>query len=154
MTGVHGKWYRVKNAQSHRRHFGFQGCWFKSNYWSFLNLDALAKLSPEIQRWRLGAVEGLGWVGMTAPILFAKGYKTLLLPSKPTSALSLARTSAHSTGLIAPLRLAFRLPSGSMPVPIFVGGCVVVVAGVGACVPFSRGNVGSVGRKAGKCLPH
>ncbi len=53
----------------------------RSNYTSFLRWEYLNGLTPEIKKWRLGAVEGLGWAGITAPILLAKGYKTLRIAS-------------------------------------------------------------------------
>jgi len=53
----------------------------KSNYTSMLNYLYLSSLSLEIPKWRLGMVEGLGWAGLTAPILLSKGYATLRIAS-------------------------------------------------------------------------
>ena len=49
-----------------------------------LNYQYLSALSPEIPKWRLGMVEGLGWAGLTAPILLSKGYATLRIASSHT----------------------------------------------------------------------
>ena len=53
----------------------------RSNYTSFLRWEYLSKLTPEIKKWRLGAVEGLGWAGITAPILLSKGFPSLHIAS-------------------------------------------------------------------------
>ena len=53
----------------------------KSNYSEFFNWQVVNRLSKEIDSWRLQTVEGLGWSGLTAPILLAKGCSTLYLPS-------------------------------------------------------------------------
>ena len=49
-----------------------------------LNYQYLSQLSKEIPKWRLGAVEGLGWAGLTAPILLSKGISTLHIASSHT----------------------------------------------------------------------
>ena len=49
-----------------------------------LNYKYLSSLSREITKWRLGAVEGLGWAGLTAPVLLSKGYDTLRIASSHT----------------------------------------------------------------------
>lgn len=53
----------------------------KSNYYDFLNLAVLNNLTSDIDSWRLGAIEGLGWAGLTAPILASKGCSLLYIPS-------------------------------------------------------------------------
>ena len=53
----------------------------KSNYSEFLNWKVLNRLSPDIHSWRINAVEGIGWAGLTAPILLTKGCAHLYLPS-------------------------------------------------------------------------
>ncbi len=53
----------------------------RSNFIHILNYSVLDKLSQEIDFWWTGAIEGLSYAGMVAPILISKGYTTLLLPS-------------------------------------------------------------------------
>lgn len=57
---------------------------FRSNYHDFLNWNVLNRASPEIKNWRIGAVEGMGWAGLVAPILFTKKYTELVLSSSYT----------------------------------------------------------------------
>lgn len=64
--------------------YGHQTAFIKSNYSAFLNWKYLSSLAPEISKWRLGAVEGLGWAGLTAPILLSKGYNVLRIASSHT----------------------------------------------------------------------
>ena len=66
------------------RQFGNQTAFIKSNYSSFLQWEYLNTITPEIPKWRLGAVEGLGWAGLTAPILLTKGYPVLRIASSHT----------------------------------------------------------------------
>ena len=56
----------------------------KSNYTEFLNRPYLDTLSPEIPRWRMYAIENVGWAGLTAPILYSKGYPILRIASSDT----------------------------------------------------------------------
>lgn len=51
------------------------------NFESFLNLNYLSQLSPDITNWRIGAHEGLGWVGIVYPLLVAKGHTRFYIPS-------------------------------------------------------------------------
>lgn len=53
----------------------------RSNYTAMLNYKYLSSLTREIPKWRLGAVEGIGWAGLTAPLLLSKGYATLAIAS-------------------------------------------------------------------------
>ncbi len=64
--------------------FGNESSIFRSNYTSMLKYLHLSTLSKEIPKWRLGTVEGLGWAGLTAPILLSKGYDTLRIASSHT----------------------------------------------------------------------
>ncbi len=52
-----------------------------SNFHEFFNWKELCTFSPEIEHWRLCMVEGLGWMGLAAPILATKGYRTFMLPA-------------------------------------------------------------------------
>ncbi len=60
---------------------GAQLTWLTSNYHAFLNRPYLASLSPEINDWRVDAIEDLGMWGMTAPILFTRGLPALYMAS-------------------------------------------------------------------------
>ncbi len=75
---------RCSKIKSFAQKIGCETTFFRSNYIYFLNIQKLNSLSPEIKKWRLGAVEGLGWAGLTAPILLAKGYATLRIASSHT----------------------------------------------------------------------
>ena len=57
--------------------YGHTNAFLKSNYYYFLDLKKLTKLSPEIVTWRTDTIEDIGWAGLIAPILLSKGIKTL-----------------------------------------------------------------------------
>lgn len=80
-----GMWkIRKSKIEECARQFGNEVSFLKSNYQAFLNWEYLSSLTPEIPKWRLGAVEGLGWAGLTAPILLTRGYQTLRIASSHT----------------------------------------------------------------------
>lgn len=60
---------------------GHSSTYITSNFHEFFNWKELCTFSPEIQHWRLCMVEGLGWMGLAAPILVTKGYRTFMLPA-------------------------------------------------------------------------
>ncbi len=75
-------WNKIQNenrifAQEH----GFDNTFLCSNYYHILKRSALHNLSPEISHWRTAAVEGLGWTGLTIPLLICKGYNHLRIAS-------------------------------------------------------------------------
>ncbi len=70
-----------KQVISFAHEYGHENAFIKSNYYSFLNLKTLTNLSPEIVTWRIDTIEDIGWIGLTAPILFAKGISTLHIAS-------------------------------------------------------------------------
>ncbi len=57
---------------------GHENTFIDSNYSDFLNKEVLYHYSPEIPLWRVCTVEGIGWAGLAAPVMAAKGYQTLL----------------------------------------------------------------------------
>ncbi len=61
--------------------YGHKNAFLTSNYYYFLNLKKLSKLSPEIRTWRIQTVEDIGWAGLIAPILMSKGISTLHIGS-------------------------------------------------------------------------
>lgn len=75
---------RKKKIISFAQQWGNDTSFIRSNYSSFLNWEYLSNLTPEILKWRLGAVEGLGWAGLTAPILLSKQYPILRIASSHT----------------------------------------------------------------------
>lgn len=75
---------RKKKIGAFADQFGNEASFIRSNYQSFLKWEYLSSLTPEIKKWRLGAVEGLGWAGLCAPILLNKGYTTLRIASSHT----------------------------------------------------------------------
>lgn len=64
-------------AEIHGHHTSF----ISSNFHEFFNWRTLCTLSPEITNWRICMIEGLGWMGLAAPILVTKGYNTFILPA-------------------------------------------------------------------------
>lgn len=75
---------RKKKITAFAHQFENEASFIRSNYQSFLKWEYLSSLTPEIKKWRLGAVEGLGWAGLCAPILLSKGYPTLRIASSHT----------------------------------------------------------------------
>ncbi len=75
---------RRKKTIKFAKKFYNEATFIKSNYSEFLHWEYLSTLSPEIPKWRLWAVEGIGWAGLTAPILIAKGYPALRIASSHT----------------------------------------------------------------------
>jgi hypothetical protein len=75
---------RKKRTEEFAQKYGNQASFIRSNYTEFLNWQYLSQLSPEISKWRLGAVEGLGWAGLTAPLLLTKKYPILRIASSHT----------------------------------------------------------------------
>lgn len=69
---------RVKEVAAQ---YGHANTFLKSNYAEFFNWPVLNSLSPEIESWRVAAVDGIGWSGLVAPIFFAKGCSELYIAS-------------------------------------------------------------------------
>lgn len=64
---------------------GHKNSFIRSNYSEFLNWDVLDnKISPEITSWRSDTTEGMGMMGLAAPIMFLKGYPLLVIASSQT----------------------------------------------------------------------
>jgi hypothetical protein len=61
--------------------YGQENTFIKSNYYYFLDLAKLKHLSPEILTWRINTIEDIGWAGLIAPVLLARGIKTLRIAS-------------------------------------------------------------------------
>lgn len=62
--------------------YGHDITYLRSNFWFFLNRAKIDHvISPEIVSWRMDAVEGLGWAGLVAPILYAKRLPKLRVAS-------------------------------------------------------------------------
>ena len=70
--------------QTYAKQFGYKHICIRSNYHGFIKFKELEKLSNEINCWRIEAIEGLGWAGMLAPVLRAKGISKLLIGSTYT----------------------------------------------------------------------
>jgi len=78
-------WHSLKNrCAAFAKKFGFANSFLSSNYHQLFNYEVLRELSPEIDNWRLGAVEGLGWIGLAVPLLVIKGYSKLRIASSIT----------------------------------------------------------------------
>jgi hypothetical protein len=69
---------RKRELQAFGKEHGHENTFIRSNYFWFLNRDALNRISPEINCWRIFTVEGIGWAGLVAPIMLLKGYPILL----------------------------------------------------------------------------
>ncbi len=75
-------WRTIKNRMiTFAEEYGHENTFIKSNYYSFLDLSKLSKLSPEIVTWRIDTIEDIGWAGLTAPILLTRGIPTLHIAS-------------------------------------------------------------------------
>lgn len=72
---------RKKTFIDHAAKFGHTNAFIRSNYVDFLNWDALEGSSPEVSSWRLDTTEGLGMMGLAAPILFSRGQTILRIAS-------------------------------------------------------------------------
>ncbi len=75
-------WHKIKKrivdfAQKN----GHTNAFIKSNYYYFLNLKKLNKLSKEIVTWRIDTIEDIGWAGIAAPLLLNHGISTLHIAS-------------------------------------------------------------------------
>ena len=71
-------WEKVKKRLTSFAHkYGHENAFLKSNYYYFLDLKKLSKLSPEIVWWRTDTIEDIGWAGLIAPILLSRGISTL-----------------------------------------------------------------------------
>ncbi|MBA3752182.1 hypothetical protein H0X06_05340 [Candidatus Dependentiae bacterium] len=78
-------WNIIKNKiATHAKNYGHTLTIIRSNYCEFLNTSVLNTLSSEILDWRIGAIEDIGWAGLTAPLLFVKGYPMLGIASSIT----------------------------------------------------------------------
>ncbi|MBA2307608.1 hypothetical protein H0W26_05755, partial [Candidatus Dependentiae bacterium] len=65
--------------------YGHTNAFFRSNYTEFVQRGKLDhKVSPDITGWKLDTTEGVGLFGITAPILFTKGYTELHIASSLT----------------------------------------------------------------------
>ncbi len=72
---VFGKEYELDYKQQlidFAQQYGHENSFMRSNFLDFLNHRVLNTISPEIDCWRTGAVEGLSWAGLVAPILVWK----------------------------------------------------------------------------------
>lgn len=72
---------RKEKMRTFARSKGHSNAFMKSNYATFFNWDVLNVKTPEIHHWRMDTIEGIGWAGLTAPILYSKGYTTLYVAS-------------------------------------------------------------------------
>lgn len=73
------KWNSMQNyIMNFAKHNGQIVTFIRSNFSDFLNWDALHRLSSEIDQWRIDTIEGIGWAGLAAPILYTHGYSRLL----------------------------------------------------------------------------
>ncbi|MBA3751685.1 hypothetical protein H0X06_02690 [Candidatus Dependentiae bacterium] len=78
-------WHRVKERlESYAHRYGHTCAFIRSNYFDFLNRFKLNKLSAEILNWRIATIEDIGWAGLTAPLLYLKGYPALSIGSSDT----------------------------------------------------------------------
>lgn len=76
-------WRKLKNMIiDFGQRFNHENVFIKSNYHDFINFKYLNKaITPEITLWRIEAIEGLGWLGLAAPLLLSKGYKKFYIAS-------------------------------------------------------------------------
>lgn len=75
---------RKKEFLAFAKKYGHTNSFVQSNYGDFLNWEVLSSISREIYDWRVDANEGIGMMGLAAPILYAKGYPILYIASSYT----------------------------------------------------------------------
>lgn len=103
------RWTQTQNLVSHFASLhNQQVSYVYSNFHDFFNWKVLNNISPEIKQWRLYAVEDLGWMGISAPLLTAKGYNKLLLVSNiggtaghPGASCPMIAQALHCAGISA-----------------------------------------------------
>ncbi len=95
---------------------GYTNAFIKSNYAKFLNWDVLNTVSEEITSWKVDTTEGVGLFGLAAPILFTRGYSTLLIGSSfvwdypfPTAANPLVDDNLKAASVLSLKHLHFDL---------------------------------------------
>ena len=72
---------RKKMLIDYAHQYGHTNAFVTCNYSEFYRWGAIESLHPEITGLRLDTLEGIGMLGVAAPILFTKGYPTLLIGS-------------------------------------------------------------------------
>ncbi len=72
---------RKRHVETIALRYGHRNSFIKSNYAEIFNGKVVNRLSPEIKIWRVSAVDGIGWSGLVAPILFAKKCSALYIAS-------------------------------------------------------------------------
>lgn len=78
-------WYKMKKYLTfYAECYGHTNAFIKSNYYYFLKLKKLSRLSPEIATWRIDTIEDIGWAGLIAPILITHGISKLYIGSSET----------------------------------------------------------------------
>ncbi len=60
--------------------FGHSNSYIRSNYCEIFRWEVVTWMYPDINNWRLYAVEGMSWAGLTIPILIAKKCSSLYIP--------------------------------------------------------------------------
>ncbi len=81
------KFWELEKARfmKYAHDYGHKNAFFRSNYTEFVQRGKLDhKVSPDITGWKLDTTEGVGLFGITAPILFTKGYTELHIASSLT----------------------------------------------------------------------
>jgi len=79
------RWQQRRQAvQDFAERYNRRTSFLQSNYHNIFNREFLDHISPEITNWRLMCVEGLGWIGLSIPIMMSKGLKTLYIGSSLT----------------------------------------------------------------------
>lgn len=71
-----------------------------SNYEVFFNKDYLDHCSIDIDIWKTRAIEGIGWMGMAAPLLYARGFDRMYISASLWSEIC-ATPQGHSLRSIA-----------------------------------------------------
>lgn len=78
-------WTQIKDyITCYAQEYGHTTSFIRSNYYEFLDFKKLRHLSSEIYTWRISTIEDIGWAGLTAPILIARGVPHLHIASSDT----------------------------------------------------------------------
>lgn len=70
-----------QDAVDFAKKYNFNFYTINMNYYNFLRLTYLDKISVDISKWFWDTTMGLSWVGAAAPFLYAKGISTFYIPS-------------------------------------------------------------------------
>lgn len=76
--------YVQEHCKNFAQCYNHKNAFIRSNFVSFFNNNRLCKLTPEIYAWWSRTLQGLGYTGLTAPLLVSHGYRLLFIGATRT----------------------------------------------------------------------